>query len=62
MNAPMTNLQIYLTVGVLGLTLLIVIGTLLDFLHHKALLGRFDQRDAMLDALESRLEAQLDIR
>jgi hypothetical protein len=26
MNAPMTNLQIYLTVGVLGLTLLIVIG------------------------------------
>lgn len=34
----------------------------MDFLHHKALIARFDQLAAMFDRWELHIEAKLDIR
>jgi hypothetical protein len=54
----MSNLQIYLTFGVPGLTILIVFGIVLDFLQFRALHAKFDEADAR----EAQRQAKLDIR
>jgi hypothetical protein len=54
MNASMSNLLIYLWIGVPGLTLLIVIKNLLDVWYYRAIMARFDRMDAWFDRLESR--------
>lgn len=48
----MSNVQIYTWIGVPALTVLIGISILLDYLHYKAAIARFDG----IDALESRLD------
>ena len=61
MDAQMTYLQMYLWIGVPGLTALIVTKNLLDYFHYKALIARFDAFDAKFNS-PSRIEAKLDIR
>jgi hypothetical protein len=64
----MSNVQIYTWIGVPALTVLIGIKILLDFLHYKAIMARFDRIDVWFDRVESRLDAapgklnELDIR
>jgi len=58
----MSNLEIYLWFGVPGLTALIGVKILLDYLHYKALMARFDRLDAWFDRFESRRELVPEIR
>jgi hypothetical protein len=63
-----SNLQIYTWIGVPALTALIGIKNVLDYLHYKALMTRFDRFDAWRDRVDSQLEqplgktTELDIR
>jgi hypothetical protein len=52
----MSNIQIYMWIGVPCLTLLIVIKNLLDVWYYRAIMARFDGIDAWFDRLESRLD------
>ena len=52
----MSNLQIYLWIGVPGLTPLIVIKNLRDVWYYRAIMAKFDRMDVWFDRLESRLD------
>jgi hypothetical protein len=54
----MSYLQLYLTVGVPGLTILILFGILLDYIQFKRLIARFDESAAG----HKQREAKLNIR
>jgi hypothetical protein len=58
MELSMSNLQMYLAAGVPGLTILILIGILLDYIQFKELIARFDESAAR----HKQREAKLDIR
>jgi hypothetical protein len=64
----MSNLQIYTWIGVPALTVLALIKILLDTLHHRALMAKFDRFDTWRDRADLQIEPppdktiQLDIR
>ena len=55
----MSNLQIYLWFGVPGMTALIVFGIVLDWIHYRVFIARFDASDA---SFRERERQRLDIR